>query len=170
MESRRTRRRRVLPRRKLATVQHVHIGKESDRVKLTAIEDSDGVVIKDEPQVYGACGFSDALRRFSVSDLMIASGVARKTIYDVLDGATPTRAIATLRGGLSLLDGVSGDSITGWRDIPRTWLAEQIGLSEADVQKIRNGARRVSDQERAALIKVVQQWQHTDTAPTLARV
>ena len=59
----------VLPRRRLATVQHVHIGKESNRVKLTAIEDSDGVIIEDEPQVYGVCGFSDALQCFSVSDL-----------------------------------------------------------------------------------------------------
>jgi len=143
----------VLPRRKLATVQHVHIGKESDRVKLTAIEDSDGVISEDEPQVYGACGFSDALRRFPVSDLMIASGVARQTIYDVMGGAAPTRAIAAqLRGGLSLLDDGGSDSIAGWRDVPRGWLAEQTGQSEAVVQKMRNGARRVSEQERATLI------------------
>lgn len=150
----------VLPRRKLVTVQHVHIGKESDRVKLTAIEDSDGVIIEDEPQVYGACGFSDALRHFSVSDLMMASGVARQTIYDVLDGATPTQAIAAqLRGGLSLLDSEGGDGIAGWRDVPRAWLAEQMGLSEADVQRMRNGVRRVSEQERLLLVSAVQTWQ-----------
>ncbi len=159
----------VLPRRKLATVQHVHIGKESDRVKLTAIEDSDGVIIEDEPQVYGACGFSDALRRFSVSDLMIASGVARQTIYDVLDGATPMRAIAAqLRGGLSLLDSEGGDGLAGWRDVPRACLAERMGLSDADMQKVRNGTRRVSEQERAVLIAAVTLWRHANDAATLA--
>jgi len=97
----------MLPRRRVLTLQHRAIGKESNRLALMAAEDTDGVVGGDEAgmdgaQVFDAGNMAEALQLYRVSDLVLATGLPRRTIYDLRNGAAraprPSTVTALVRG------------------------------------------------------------------------
>ncbi len=149
----------VLPRRHVRAVQHIHIGKEMNQVQQEAVGDTDGTIGEIAPQEYGASGLADSLRPFHISELVLACGVPCSTITNVLRGATPTPAVQrTLRAGLTFLMSAHGQTLVGWRNVPRAYLVEHLGLPIDAVQTLRDGTRRASARERAGLIAAVRQW------------
>lgn len=104
----------MLPRRHLCTVQHIHIGKESDRVQLVALEDTDGTLVESEAQQYSTAGLSDTLRRYAMRDLVRETGVPRQTLYDLINGASPTHTLCEkIQGGLARLTRPDGRDRAG---------------------------------------------------------
>ncbi len=104
----------VLPRRHVSTVQHIHIGKESDRVQLVALEDTDGTTVESETQQYSTAGLSDTLRRYAMRDLVREIGVPHRTLYDIINGASPTHTICEkIHVGLARLKRADGRVRTG---------------------------------------------------------
>ena len=100
----------VLPRRHLCTVQHIHIGKESDRVQLVALDDTDGTTVESETQQYSTAGLSDTLRRYAMRDLVREIGVPHRTLYDIINGARPTHTICgKIQEGLARLKQAGAD-------------------------------------------------------------
>ena len=149
----------LLPRRHVRTVEHISIGKEVDPIRQEDAADTLGAVPDAPPQEYGRSGLAGSLRAFEVADLVQASGVPRMTIVDVVRGATPTPTVRDkLRAGLAVLTTEPGRTLVGWRNVPRAYLADRLGVPVSDVQKMRNGTRCVSEQERAVLIVAVRQW------------
>jgi hypothetical protein len=159
-----------LPRRALAVLQHVAITKESDPIYQATAEETDGALGgveagPDGAQELSRSGIAAALRRHAVADLLVATGVARQTLYDLRDGRTaaPTPpTLAALVAGLALLDpdrAAAGEpTLVGWRDVPAAWLATYLGLDEGAVRALRAGTRRPGEREREGLVAVVAAW------------
>lgn len=106
----------VLPRRHVSPVQHIHIGKESDRVQLVALEDTDGAIVESEAQQYSTAGLSDTLRHYAMRDLVRETGVPRQTLYDIINGASPTHTLCEkIQVGLARLTRADGRVRTGGR-------------------------------------------------------
>jgi hypothetical protein len=96
----------------VVVLQHVAIGKESNRVKLVAAEESDGVVDGDEAgldgaQEYTRSGIGEVLQRYSVADLARAAGLSRQTLHDLRRGKTTApskKTLAAIMRGLVTLE------------------------------------------------------------------
>jgi hypothetical protein len=110
----------ILPRRHVIVVQHQASGKESNRVALASAEDTDGVVDGEEAgmdaaQIFDTGSVSELLQRYGVADLIRATGLPRRTLYDLRNGTTSpcegTRAAITR--GLALLAGQQATTHSG---------------------------------------------------------
>jgi hypothetical protein len=101
----------LLPRRHVTVLRHVAIGKESNAIALLAAEETDGAIGGreagiDAAQVFDHGTFQETLSRWSVAELVRATGLKRATIRDLRSGRTarPRPAtLAALRLGLSRL-------------------------------------------------------------------
>jgi hypothetical protein len=76
----------TLPRRQVVVLRHKAIGKETNRQALVPAEDTDGVVGGEEASADAAQEFdvgdvSELLQRYSVAELVRATGLPRRTIY-----------------------------------------------------------------------------------------
>jgi len=111
----------VLPRRHAVVLQHQAIGKESSRAALASAEETDGIIDGEEAgmdgaQVFDTGSVSEVLKRYTVADLMHATRLPRRTLYDLRSGTTTspcegTRAAITR--GLALLAGQQAPTHSG---------------------------------------------------------
>jgi hypothetical protein len=100
-----------LPRRHVHAQRHQAIGKESNDLALMAAEDTDGVIDgarvgMDGAQVFDVGNLADTLQQYSVADLVRATGLPRRTIYEVRSGKAGSpkdEKIATFRRALAVL-------------------------------------------------------------------
>jgi hypothetical protein len=179
-------------------------GKETNSRAMMAAEQTDKVVGGDraeEMQVYGIDGLALAGREYTTlfkkpdgklhtyADLMLVTGIPRRTVEDIAGGKTKKPHAATLKrlfDGLPLLDPANPDTILGWRDeVPNTTLAlalrhvrgnaDEGPLSEDEmvfIREVKKGKRHLPDQKRLALIAAIQQYQREqredDGSPTAA--
>ena len=91
----------LLARRHVYVVEHVFIGKESNAIKDDTAEESGDIVATDEPEVYVREGLSEVVKAIGVPVLAKATGIARQTLYDIVDGS-----IAGVRTKDKILNGL----------------------------------------------------------------
>jgi hypothetical protein len=93
-----------LTRRHVRVLRHVLCGKETSRVLDDEADETDGTLANFEEQVFGVGSLREALRQYSVRDLMAATGLPRQTLYDLMGGAEPAPpTLETIRAGLARL-------------------------------------------------------------------
>jgi hypothetical protein len=101
----------LLPRRHVSAWCHQAIGKESNAISLMAAEETDGVVEgaeagMDGAQVFDVGNLQETLQRFSMAELVRATGLPRRTIYDLRSGKVQEpqpETVAAIRRGLQAL-------------------------------------------------------------------
>jgi hypothetical protein len=85
-----------LERQHLRIIEHVFIGKETHRIKDDISEASEGIIDYEEAVEYSRCGLAQLLKQRPIKEWVKLTGIPRRTLYDVIDGAKPsleTRAI-----------------------------------------------------------------------------
>ena len=162
----------VLPRRHIVVTMQKAIGKESNQRALASAEDTDGVIDgveagMDGAQVYtpdgGTQDWQELLRSYRLSDLMVATGLPRRTLSDLRNGRTKQPSQTTreaLTAGVWLLGPHNPRGISGWRDMNNDELAVAMGVdwTNRDIQRIRNGQRVLTEEERDRCLAVVRRW------------
>ncbi len=148
----------VLPRRHVRIARLIPIGKESDALwETTAQETGDtlGAWEAQNAQVFApsvAAGsdptaLRDVATQYRIADLLLATGLPRRTLHYVLNGRQPSQtSCAALAAGLPLL--APGGPLCGWRDVPAAQLADALGWSRRDVTALRQGRQRLEENER----------------------
>jgi len=93
----------ILTRRQVEIIGHTFIGKETNEIMEELEEDTDGVIgYRRVEDIYGHVDVSGWLMSTPVKDVMKRAGLARQTIYDLRNGATPTPAtLKKLQKGMS---------------------------------------------------------------------
>ena len=164
------------------------IGKETSRAALPTIEESDGLLgmtgEDDEAQVYGpdSAAFGDSrdfralLKGYTLTDLLLVTGVPERTLSKIRGGQTKEPDPATVRAilsGLPLLDPANPDTILGWRkEVPNATLARALRVARGDIdegsptgdelvsiREVKSGKRHLPEDERLALIAAIQSYQ-----------
>jgi hypothetical protein len=101
----------LLPRRQVTVLRHKAIGKETNRLALAAAEETDGVIEGaeaglDGAQVFDVGNLTKTLQRYSMAELVRVTGLPRRTLYDLRNGAVCDPipdTLAAIRHGLSVL-------------------------------------------------------------------
>ena len=145
-------------------VRHVIItglavcGKEGNAIAVDRAEETDGQLggIEDV-QVYGTEPVD--VHGYRLSDLMIVTRMSKTTLTDIRRGkySPSDETKEKLAAGVQLLNPHHPGGIAGWRDIDNAVLAEAMGLdwTEQDIQRIRNGLRVLTTEERERFIGVI---------------
>jgi hypothetical protein len=101
----------LLPRRHVHALRHKAIGKESNAIALIAAEETDGVVEGEEAgmdgaQVFDVGSLQEALQRYSMAELVRATALPRRTLYNLRSGKVQDpqpKTLAVIRRGLQAL-------------------------------------------------------------------
>ncbi len=93
----------VLTRRQVEIIGHAFIGKETNEIMEEQKEDTDRVISYQRvEESYGSIDVSGWLSDTPVPDLVKKTGIPRRTLYDLRNGATPTPAtLKKLQRGMS---------------------------------------------------------------------
>jgi hypothetical protein len=111
----------LVPQRHVTVWRHQAIGKESHAIALMAAEETDGVVEggeagMDGAQVFDVGSLQETLQRFSMAELVRATGVSRRTLYNLRSGKVSNPWVDTLvaiQRGLEALDTTSTPAVPG---------------------------------------------------------
>ncbi|WP_394808650.1 hypothetical protein [Nitrosomonas sp.] len=79
-----------LKRRHLRIIEHIFIGKETNRVKDDISEGSEGIVEYEEAEEYGRMGLAELLKQKPMKEWVKLTGIPRQTLYDIRNGAKPS--------------------------------------------------------------------------------
>lgn len=82
----------VLKRQHLRIIEHVYIGKETHRIKDDISEASEGIIDYVEAAEYQRKGLAELLKQRPMKEWIKSTGIARQTLYDIINGAYPTSA------------------------------------------------------------------------------
>lgn len=78
-----------LERQHLQIIEHIFIGKETNRIKDEISEESEGIVEYEEAAEYGRSGLADLLKQRPIKVWSQLTGIPKRTLYDVMRGAKP---------------------------------------------------------------------------------
>lgn len=79
-----------LERQHLQIIEHIFIGKETNRVKDDISEESEGIVEYEEAAEYGRSGLAELLKQYPMKILAELTEVPKRTLYGVMEGAKPS--------------------------------------------------------------------------------
>lgn len=80
-----------LERQHLQIIEHIFIGKETNRVKDEISEESEGIVEYEEAAEYARMGLAELLKQKSMKEWVRLTGIPRQTLYDIRNGAKPNK-------------------------------------------------------------------------------
>jgi hypothetical protein len=146
-------------------VRHVTLGslavcgKEGNASAVDLAEDTDGELGGiDDVQVYGIEPVD--LSEYRLSDLVLVCGLPRKTLSCIRTGRQEPKPDTARRiaQGVQLLNPYNSSGIAGWREIDDAVLATAMSAdwTEQDIQRIRNGQRILTAEERERFITAIQ--------------
>jgi hypothetical protein len=78
-----------LERQHLQIIEHIFIGKETNRVKDDISEESEGIVEYVEAAKYGRKGVTELLKQRPMKEWIRLTGIPKQTLYDIRNGAKP---------------------------------------------------------------------------------
>jgi hypothetical protein len=78
-----------LERQHLQIIEHIFIGKETNRIKDDISEESEGIVGYEDAVEHGRSGLAKLLKQRSVVEWVKLTGISRQTLYDIRNGAKP---------------------------------------------------------------------------------
>ncbi len=79
-----------MERQHLQIIEHIFIGKETNRVKDDISEESEGIIDYEEAAEYQRKGLDQLLKKKSMKEWVKLTGIPRRTLYDVIYGAKPS--------------------------------------------------------------------------------
>lgn len=79
-----------LERQYLQIIEHIFIGKETNRIKDDISEESEGIIELEDAAEYGRCGLAELLKLKSMKEWVKLTGIPRRTLYDIQNGAQPS--------------------------------------------------------------------------------
>lgn len=78
-----------LERQHLEIIEHIFVGKETNRIKDDISEESEGIIEYEEAAEYGRCGLAELLKLYPMKKLIELTEIPRQTLYDIRNGAKP---------------------------------------------------------------------------------
>lgn len=79
-----------LERQQLRIIEHVFIGKETQRIKDELAEQSEGILDYEDSTEYARDGLAQLLKQRPMKEWVKLTGIPRRTLYDVINGAKPS--------------------------------------------------------------------------------
>lgn len=93
-----------LERQHLQIIEHIFIGKETNRIKDEISEESEGIIEYEEAAEYGRDGLAELLKQYPMKELMGLTGIPRQTLYDIRNGAKPdSETLRKIEGAMNKL-------------------------------------------------------------------
>ncbi|SEF99455.1 DNA polymerase domain-containing protein [Nitrosomonas ureae] len=81
----------ILERQHLQIIEHIFIGKETNRVKDDISEESEGIIELEAVVEYGRKGLAELLKQKPIKEWIQLTRIPKQTLYDIRKGAKPNR-------------------------------------------------------------------------------